>query len=396
MPPIPPRPPKVSADLAKGNLTVFLGDSNTAGTDGTYSGGQFQMGPSSYATWASLLSGGRIRMLANKGVGGETSTQILARVDDVIALSPDWCLVMMGTNDMTGYAAAPAATLATLKSNIEAAERQLRGVGINVVLCTILPNGTAQYRPGIIRANAWIRWYCQTRGVHLLDLYAQMVDPAQADTWRSGYAHGDGVHFSQAGAKAAGSYVATALAPLLPLHTPTLCSSNVTGDDPNLLVNGIFTGDTNADGIANSWGETGSGGSVTWSLETDSAIVGQWQVLTVASSGARSLAQGVSPAADTYADGDVLAFAGRLTTEIEAGSMTCTVRLTFTATGGSFYLAPVLSITRNLSNAVFYGQMAVPAGTTLVQAQISNGAGTGVIKVAQVSLYNLTTLGLTP
>lgn len=394
MPPIPAKPPKVAADLAKGNLTVFLGDSNTAGTDGNYSGGQFQMGSSSYVTWACLQSGGRIRLLANKGVGGETSTQILARIQAVIDLAPDWGVLMMGTNDMTSYAAAPDATLATLFANIEAAERRLRGAGINVALCTILPNGTAQYRPGIIRANAWIRWYCQRRGVHLLDLYAQAVDPTISGTWRAGYAQGDNVHTSQVGAKALGLYVAQHLAPLMPLYTPTLCSSNVTSEDPNLLANGIMVGDANADGIANSWGVTGSGGTVTWSLETDPDIVGQWQVLTVASSGARSLAQGVSPGASTFADGDVIAFAGRLTATLEAGSMTCTVRLAFSATDGPFYLSPVTSINRDLDNAVFYGQMAVPAGTTLMQPQISNGSGTGVIKAAQVSVYNLTELGL--
>lgn len=464
MPPIPKPPPKIPGDLARGNLTVFLGDSNTQGTDSTLTGGQFQLGPSTYVSYVCLESNGQVRLLANEGVGGETSTQIVARVDDVIALRPAKVILMMGTNDMPNYAGAPTTTLTTLKANIASAVQRLRGAKIDVILCTILPNSTPQYRPGIVRANAWIRWYAEQHGLMLLDFFGLVADPELTHGWRLRYAQADGVHTAPYGAYQMGVYAAAQLAAYYPNVLPYLCQENDTGDQINLVDNGIMVGDANADGVANSWGVTGSGGTVTTSLVDDAVITGNWQRLDISVSGTRVFSQGITPAADTFAAGDVLQFSGRIrtidtetsdtgtatsatsttlvdsgkswatdewsvvaitggtgvgqtravsanngttltvptwtttpdttSTYIVTGGMTVTIRLRFTAPGGPFDLAPITAMRTEWNNKIFCIQGEAPTGTTLAEVQVTNGAGTGKIDVSQLTVINLTALGL--
>jgi lysophospholipase L1-like esterase len=70
----------------------------------------------------------------NKGISGETSSQILARVGDVIALAPDRCWLTSGGNDVTNGTAAN-----TVIANIAATVSALTDAGIWVDLIPLLP-----------------------------------------------------------------------------------------------------------------------------------------------------------------------------------------------------------------------------------------------------------------
>lgn len=50
--------------------------------------------------WANALSGHRFKLLNNAGIGGENSTQILARIDnDVLSYNPSHCMFVAGMNN---------------------------------------------------------------------------------------------------------------------------------------------------------------------------------------------------------------------------------------------------------------------------------------------------------
>lgn len=53
-----------------------------------------------YFALASVLSGQQLRLVRNAGIGGNTTAQMLARVQaDVVAYAPAYCIVLGGTND---------------------------------------------------------------------------------------------------------------------------------------------------------------------------------------------------------------------------------------------------------------------------------------------------------
>lgn len=96
----------------RGGKFIAAGDSNTSfGT----SASQIL---DSIAAHIMLASGGRAWFPSHAGVGGDTSAQLLARIQaDVIAKAPNWCHIMIGTND-----ARASVPLATYKANVQAIE----------------------------------------------------------------------------------------------------------------------------------------------------------------------------------------------------------------------------------------------------------------------------------
>jgi lysophospholipase L1-like esterase len=84
--------PVVQAD------TVMLGDSHTE-----------------YFPWAEVTA----CSLINRGIGGETSQDILARIGDISRLRPKYVFLMVGTNDVSHHVP-PQQTLSTVKSIVAA------------------------------------------------------------------------------------------------------------------------------------------------------------------------------------------------------------------------------------------------------------------------------------
>lgn len=179
---------------------VLLGDSITAGnTDGAYDSS------TGFFTWGNALAGAPFTLLNNAGVGGETSTQILARVDaDVLAHSPGYCMVLCGTND------ADSAT-ATLKSNIAAIYNKLSAAGIYTFLQTIppTPSGTTAKKAQIIAVNRWLVEFCAAKtDAELIDVYSVLVDNSSTTMAAKTNVMRDNVHPSNYGAQLVGQLVA--------------------------------------------------------------------------------------------------------------------------------------------------------------------------------------------
>jgi lysophospholipase L1-like esterase len=93
---------------------VMLGDSHTE-----------------FVNWKILL---RCQNIANHGVGGNDTAQILQRLPEVLALNPKLIILMAGTNDARRYVP-PAETVA----NLQAIKRQVTERGIEYVSLTPPP-----------------------------------------------------------------------------------------------------------------------------------------------------------------------------------------------------------------------------------------------------------------
>lgn len=246
-----------------------IGDSITAsgwpGTQGRY-------GPS-WWTFFQILTGSRVRFDAVYATAGYTIQQIRdTHLPTVLAHSPKYgsCWIMAGTNNMLSAWDLPAMKLAYAEIC-----DTLVDAGILPVIVTIPPNnGTSEKRQRITIWNAYLRNYAQIEGFPILDAHSVLTDPATG-AFKAGY-YDDDDHPSNTGRRAIGGLAAadTQLVSRFPLGQPYL--THGADDGVNLAAGGLFTTDTSADGVGNSW-LNGVGAFGTPSLVADASVLGQFQ-----------------------------------------------------------------------------------------------------------------------
>lgn len=363
-----------------GNAGAFLGDSTTQQNDiqSTF----FRQ--DSWPLWAMLLSGGRIYFLRNAGTAGDTTAQMLARVDtDVIAYAPRFCTVMGGTND-----AGSSVAQATTTANLTAIYAKLTRAGIMPVLCTIVPrnSSTTSIRTAIASINTWVRRTAIANGWPLLDFYRVLVDPADATaSYKAGY-NADLVHPNVTGYKAMGQHASDVLSPLMPYwYPPLICDA---AGQINLLPNPLLLTDANADGVPDSWVIAGNatGGTYTHTLVTDANLPGKgMQIVRTAGTGDRTL-KGTSTL--SVAPGDKIGVGGVITSD---GNSPVSVVLQWTGPGTSYTVA---RLTAAVTRGVFWAEYTAPASTTSADFRWTVESGTGTAALYQPTLLNMTTYGL--
>ena len=133
------------------------------------------------------------RDFVNRGIGGQTTLQMLARFrQDVASLNPKVVVVLAGTNDV-----AAGVSPNQVEDNLTEIGDLAKAHGIKPVFASILPVSdyhkdtdphyemTVTRPPAVIQSiNTWIRSYCQSQGFIYMDYYSAMVDSAgrmQAD-----------------------------------------------------------------------------------------------------------------------------------------------------------------------------------------------------------------------
>lgn len=254
--------------------TIVIGDSLDAAVGGWY-------------TRLSAISGQTLTYQANAGIGGQTTTQYLARIaTDVIAQAPDVCIIGGTTNDHS-----QGVPEATTRANYQAMTDLLRAAGIFVVVRNTPPcdlagsvspwNTIALRRAVIQRHNNWLDGWAHSQGIPVLDIYSPLVDPTTGG-YRAAIA-GDGTHPNDQGYQ-------DAAAGMLAAGLPSVFSgqsrlSGALAEDGNLISNGVFIGDTNADGLANNWASLGSGATFSLVAGT-SPVLGNWQrIVTTGAAG---------------------------------------------------------------------------------------------------------------
>ena len=243
-----------------------------------------------YWTQAQIMLEQRFELLSNAGVSGNTTAQVLARIDtDVIALRPQYCFLIAGTND-AGQDVPSATTVANYASILG----KLQGAGIVPIIGTMTPRGfsgmTQARLLSMMEGNTWLQTYAtRTPGVFLVDLYRAMLDYSDINTTSQGepvaaWVDGAKLHPTAAGAVQMGYAIARqldAVIPKLPRRLQ-LNYNGVNGDSSNLIRNGMFMAGSpgtlglNATGtVAQNWTAGAVAGAIAGRL-LDCGPVGQF------------------------------------------------------------------------------------------------------------------------
>ena len=117
----------------------------------------------------------------NRGIGGQTSPQMLLRFrSDVVNLKPKSVVIMAGTNDIARNTG-PITLKNTAENIISMAEIAIAN-GITVYICSTLPAIDFLWSPGlnpaakVIELNNILKKYCIEKDITYVDYYTSMVD----------------------------------------------------------------------------------------------------------------------------------------------------------------------------------------------------------------------------
>ena len=163
---------------------VCIGDSITAGatgnTDSQSAAGVNQTYGQSFCNLAAFLTNGRVRLVHNAGIGGNTTTQMLARWQTSVAnFNPNVVIILGGTND-TGTN-----NLTLTEDNLKQMVANTIALGATPIMGTIPPNattitGAAQYA-FCTQLNSWIRAFATKNKILLVDNWKLLIDPITGD-----------------------------------------------------------------------------------------------------------------------------------------------------------------------------------------------------------------------
>jgi lysophospholipase L1-like esterase len=133
---------------------VMLGDSITEG-----------------GNWAELLPGIKV---INRGIAGDTSSGVLARLSEVIARKPKLVFIMVGVNDLKRFESRPEVIAGNIKELVD----RLQESHITPVVQSILFVGEAHkpdINPAIRQLNALLRIVASEASVPFLDVNAVLA-----------------------------------------------------------------------------------------------------------------------------------------------------------------------------------------------------------------------------
>ncbi len=120
----------------------------------------------------------------NRGISGQTSTQMLLRFrQDVIDLKPRVVVILAGTNDVAENTGPM--PLSQTEGDIVSMAQLARANSIRVVLCSVLPSVRFPWHPQvknvapkIADVNRWLKSYAASHGYVYVDYYSKMKDAA--------------------------------------------------------------------------------------------------------------------------------------------------------------------------------------------------------------------------
>jgi lysophospholipase L1-like esterase len=166
------------------------------------------------------------RDFINRGIGGQTTSQLLGRMKaDVLDLKPQAVVILAGTNDL-----ARAVPLTAIEDNYVVLAELAAARGIKVVFASVLPvsdyhkDVNRTFEQTLVRApayivalNDWLKAYCAQRGHVYLNYFDALADPQGrigedlAD---------DGLHPNAKGYRIMAPLVLEAIAKTLPKSAP--------------------------------------------------------------------------------------------------------------------------------------------------------------------------------
>jgi lysophospholipase L1-like esterase len=151
--------------------------------------------PSTYTDQLRALTGATVY---NEGVGGQTSTQILARfAADALSHSPDYIVINAGTND---YAGGTLIFPSITESNLGAMFNATIAAGAKVIVFTVMPYATwiPHSQTKWSEVNAWIRTQASAN-IAVIDAAELMAGPVDPQVLNPIYDDGSNIHANLAG-----------------------------------------------------------------------------------------------------------------------------------------------------------------------------------------------------
>lgn len=374
-----------------GNRIAVIGDSTVRGVYGSIDsepgigGTTVYVAGDSWITQAAALAGGKMVRSINGGVIGDTIAMMNARVaTDIIAhpTHPTVCIVYSGYNDAAA-AVSPSDFITTYASVVT----KLRSAGIIPIAATCLPTvNNSAIAALMIKYSLNVRKYATDNGLMLLDFESWAMDSSTGGLTSAVGTGGDGVHPGAAGQRVLGQKVVDLLVPYLSLSTTSLQISPL--DTANIAPNGLFTG-TPVGGLAPNVFNFTSRSNTADSVVTDALVPGSMQRCThTGSAGVRTVAQRIN-AAGKWSAGDILEFSGVVTNS----GITAEVQIEWGV--APFNNKPV-SLTQNTTRGYYCARIQIPAGigASYFDVMMNSGPGTGTADFGQLTIRNLTVLGL--
>ena len=157
----------------------------------------------------------------NRGIGGQTTSQMLVRFrQDVIELQPKAVVILAGTNDIAGNTGPM--RLEDIEADLASLADLAKAHGVTVIFSSVLPvhNYTPKsqdffaQRPmaKILEVNRWLKEYCAKNGIAYLDYFSALVD--EKGLLKKDLAE-DGLHPNDAGFKIMAPMVEAAIQKVL-------------------------------------------------------------------------------------------------------------------------------------------------------------------------------------
>lgn len=361
--------------LLRPRTFMAIGDSLIANGGGLYADLPYRRyNAASPVLWASMLSSARFQDLGAAATAGYTPAQILAtHVPTVLAAKPGFCLVLSGQNGQTDFA------------SVRTTHQTLFAAGITTIAATLPATGAGA---NLVKFNAFIARYARDQGIPLVDFHAATTD-ATTGLYKTGMDSGDGVHPSEAGAKAMGSALSTLMQQIVPQSSVAGLLADNAADAAVLLGNPTFATDSGFAAYApTNWLPATSGTSA---FDTEASTPGRRWGMT--STSASAFIYRTSQTL-TVAPGDRVSFA-------------CKVGATVESVGGGWslgvedasfntLLATPFYFTKDLPyGAVFANEIVIPSGVTSLKIEARTAtANNAALQLGQVTLRNLTALGL--
>ncbi|HXB68913.1 MAG TPA: GDSL-type esterase/lipase family protein [Candidatus Acidoferrales bacterium] len=359
--------PGIYNPIAKAqNTTVVLGDSISATTQDVVN-----------EAWPSQLfirSNAQVLKIGDAGVPGNTTAQMLARIQDVIALKPANCVLLGGTNDLI-------LDLSTAMANIDQIAKTLQRNGIRPILSLIPPNNG---QLGLVKAtNSAIQAYAIANGFPFVDFFSVLADPATGN-YLPGYSL-DGIHPTPVAAEAmAKIFIDSARRFFMPV--PSFLPA-ISQNGNNILAGSSFLKDSNSDGLADDWVITNGPGSL--ALLPDNGGF-NWQSITSQGPLVQIGREYILAGPQTFSDGDRVAFVGRVKLFQPAdGGGTGTLSLAVNQDNGATAVWPLNGWTTGIEDDTIYHEFTIPPHTQFINI-FATAQGPGVnIQIAQPGLFNL-------
>lgn len=271
-----------------GRAFKVAGDSRTASSSTVQSGGTVPIvdrtanytETSGMIGWALANCGGRASFdpLSNYGVGGDDTSELLARISDIAADSAHNVVVLIGANDRGGAAFTLQQSIDNLDDILDAllATSDLHPNGHRVYLCTEMPYESLVGTQ--LTNHTGFRDYIRTinrPNVHIIETWTAVATSSTANEFTAGYDL-DGLHPAPTGFQFAAVPLSEMIESTILPRGVLLASDSTTGvlnanydmaGTSGTGVTGIFTGSLATGWVATA-NDTYSGVTVTLSKET--------------------------------------------------------------------------------------------------------------------------------